>query len=76
MYATSPALVWPTPLAAPYTYRSTAFPSPAAKWALESPPWPSFDGIAPAVRAFPIGHSHVGPLQAERLTLAERLRKP
>jgi hypothetical protein len=55
---------------------STVFPPPATKWALASPPWPSFEGVAPAARPFPIGQSHVGPLQQERLELAERLRKP
>jgi hypothetical protein len=55
---------------------SAVFPPPASKWALASPPWPSFDGVAPGVQAFPIGHSHVGPLQAERLALAESLREP
>jgi hypothetical protein len=54
---------------------SAAFPPPAAKWALKSPPWPSFDGIAPNATPFPIGHSHLGPLQAERLALAEKLRR-
>jgi hypothetical protein len=51
-----------------------AFPPPTVKWTLKSLPWPSFDGIAPSTTPFPIGHSHVGPLQAERLALAEKLR--
>jgi|HubBroStandDraft_6_1064221.scaffolds.fasta_scaffold79768_2 hypothetical protein len=51
------------------------FPPPAAKWALQSPPWPSFGGVAPRATPFPIGKSHVGPLQHERLALAEKLRK-
>jgi hypothetical protein len=51
------------------------FPPPAAKWALQSPPRPSFGGIAPRATPFPIGKSHVGPLQHERLALAEKLRK-
>jgi hypothetical protein len=55
---------------------SLAFPPPATKWALKSPPWPGFDGVAPNASPFPIGGSHVGPLQAERLALAEKLRRP
>jgi hypothetical protein len=53
-----------------------AFPPPAEKWALKPPPWPDFEGIAPNAAPFPIGGSHIGPLQHERLTLAEKLRKP
>jgi hypothetical protein len=52
------------------------FPPPTTKWALKTPPWPSFEGVAPGSTPFPIGQSHVGPLQAERLALAEKLRKP
>jgi hypothetical protein len=54
---------------------SKVFPPPATKWALKPPPWPSFEGVAPDASPFPIGGSHVGPLQAERLALAESPRK-
>jgi hypothetical protein len=55
---------------------SLAFPPPTTKWALKPPPWRSFDGVTPNASPFPIGGSHVGPLQAERLALAEKLRRP
>jgi hypothetical protein len=51
------------------------FPLPVARWKLQDPPWPSFDGIAPNARRFPVDYGRAGPQMSKRLELAEQLRQ-